>query len=195
MNDDRLLNALVISEAVLEDIFNLHFADLCRFLGYYTRDSQLVEDCLQDVFVKLWEDRTKVNIFHIKTYLYRAARNRVLNALRNSKTRENHQELWFSEHMENEYAREVVDYEQFTQLYDEAVLILPERCRLIYQSCKDSKKTHKQVAEELNVSVKTVESQMTIAYRKITSHIIENYQSAYSKPILLLLTAYLESFF
>ena len=193
MIEARLLKSLVISEEVVEELFNLHFADLCRFLGYYSRDIQLVEDCLQDVFIKLWEDRAKINIFHIKTYLYRAARNRILNALRNSKTRGNHEELWFTEEMDKAYAREVVDYEQFSLLYDEAVSSLPDRCRLIFQSCKDNKKTYKQVADELNLSVKTVENQMSIAYKKITNHIIERYQGVYSKPLILLFVSFLES--
>lgn len=176
MNKDAVIKEFLISEEVIEEVFHLYFDELCQFLGYYSRDVQLIEDCLQDVFVKLWEDRASINIFHIKTYLYRAARNRIWNAVRNANTRLAHQETWFREEMEREYAEECINMEEFSMFYNEAVETLPEKCRTIYLYCKDAHKSYKQVAEELHLSIKTVENQMGIAYKKIRTHIIARYQ-------------------
>jgi len=161
----------LINEDVIKDVFHRYFDELCRFLGYYSRDEQLIEDCLQDVFVKLWEDRATINIFHVKAYLYRAARNRIYNAVRNANARLAHREMWFREEMEREYAEECVDMEEFSRYYNEAVQALPDQCRRVYLHCKEARKSHRQVAEDLQLSVKTVENQITIAHRKIRAYI------------------------
>ncbi|MBL1408402.1 sigma factor [Sphingobacterium faecale] len=83
---------------------NLCLDDSCRFLGYYTRDTGLIEDCLQDIFVKLWKDRTSLNIFHIKTYLYKSLRNRTLNILRAQNNRLIREEVWITEELNPAYA-------------------------------------------------------------------------------------------
>ncbi len=187
MSKNRLIDELLINEEALEQVFHHYFDELCHFLGYYTRDVQLVEDCLQDVFVKLWEDRDRIHIFHVKTYLYKAARNRMLNALRNESTRVAHLERWFKEEMIRQEAEECINKEEFTHIYLEAVTALPERCKIIYQACKEQQKSYQQVAEELQLSVKTVENQMSIAYKKIRVHVLERYQTLYPDSIFLIL--------
>ncbi|MDM1294765.1 sigma-70 family RNA polymerase sigma factor [Sphingobacterium sp. N143] len=142
MNTDTLVDELLINEEALEEVFHHYFDELCRFLGYYTRDVQLIEDCLQDVFVKLWEDRDQIHIFHVKTYLYRAARNRVLNALRNEGTRTAHLERWFKEEMNRQEAEECINREEFSHIYREAIGRLPEKCKIVYYSCKEQQKTY-----------------------------------------------------
>ncbi|MFD2555421.1 sigma-70 family RNA polymerase sigma factor [Sphingobacterium tabacisoli] len=188
MNKQSILKEFFLNEELVEEVFNLYFDDLCRFLGYYTRDRELIEDCLQDIFVKLWEDRATLSIFHIKTYLYKSSRNRMLNVLRSQSSRLLREETWATEEMSRTYAQECVDMEEFAVFYNEAVEALPEKCKMIYQYCKDAHKSYKQVAEELQLSVKTIESQMSIAYRKIKSHIIYKYQLSDPGSLLLLLT-------
>lgn len=188
MNKQSILKEFFLNEELVEEVFNLYFDDLCRFLGYYTRDTDLIEDCLQDIFVKLWEDRATLSIFHIKTYLYKSSRNQMLNALRAQNNRLIRHEQWAQEEMQRIYAQECVDMEEFTVFYNEAVEALPEKCRVIYQCCKDAKKSYKQVAEELEISVKTIENQMSIAYKKIRSHIVYKYRISGQGSLVLLLT-------
>lgn len=188
MDKHPILKEFFLNEELVEEIFHLYFDDLCRFLGYYTRDTGLIEDCLQDIFVTLWEERASLSIFHIKTYLYKSSRNRMLNALRAQNSRLIRQDIWAREEMENAYAQECVNMEEFTLFYNEAVEALPEKCRIIYRYCKDAQKSHKQVAEELQISVKTIENQMSIAYRKIRSYMLHRYQISESESVLLLLT-------
>lgn len=187
MNKNNPIDELLINEEALKEVFHHYFDELCRFLGYYTRDIQLIEDCLQDVFVKLWEDRGQIHIFHVKTYLYRASRNRVLNALRNENTRSAHLERWFKEEMLRQEAEECVNMEEFASVYYEAIDKLPEKCKLIYQYCREKKKSYQQVSQELEISIKTVENQMSIALKKIRGHILERYQVLYPDSILLVL--------
>jgi len=177
MKQENLNHSLIINEDSLEEVFHLYFDELCTFLGYYSKDTQLIEDCLQDIFLKLWEDRARVNIFHMKTYLYQAARNRVLNSLRNQLNRSAGLEKWFQEEMVRQHTEECVNREEFSIFYAEAIDALPDKCRQIYQYCKGAKKSYKDVAAELQVSVKTVENQMGIASKKIRSYILNRYQS------------------
>ena len=187
MSKNNPIDELLINDEALKEVFHHYFDELCQFLGYYTRDIQLIEDCLQDVFVKLWEEREQIHIFHAKTYLYRASRNRVLNALRNESTRSAHLERWFKEEMTRQEAEECVNIEEFTSVYQEAIERLPEKCKLIYQYCKEMQKSYQQVSQELDISIKTVENQMSIALKKIRAHILARYQVLYPDSILLVL--------
>ena len=78
---------MIINERTFKDAYNDYFEIICRFLNYYTRDYQVIEEVVQDVFVCLWEDYEGKEIQYIKTFLYNSARNRMLNYLRDE---ENH---------------------------------------------------------------------------------------------------------
>lgn len=73
---------MIINERTFKDVYNDYFETICRFLNYYTRDYQVIEEVVQDVFVCLWEDYEGKEIQYIKTFLYNSARNRMLNYLR-----------------------------------------------------------------------------------------------------------------
>ena len=47
---------MIINESTFKDAYNDYFEIICRFLNYYTRDYQVIEEMVQDVFVCLWED-------------------------------------------------------------------------------------------------------------------------------------------
>ena len=181
---------VVINEATLKELFNVYFDDVCTFLNYYTHDTQLIEDIIQDIFIKLWEERDAVDIFFVKTYLYNAARNRVLNHLRNEQNRTLLLEDWASQEIERQRAEDCVNMEEFSSIYQQAISSLPEKCREIFTLSREYNKTYKDIATEKNLSVKTVETQMSIAIKRIRQSILMHYKrSDSSLPLLIVLIA------
>ena len=57
--------------------YDTYYEQLCCFLNFYTHDGAVIEDVIQEVFLKLWENKDCIEITYIKTYLFRAAKNRV----------------------------------------------------------------------------------------------------------------------
>ena len=76
--------------------YDTYYKPLCRFLNLYTQDIEVIEDVIQEIFLKLWENKDSIEITYIKTYLFRAAKNKVLNHLRNEENRHYLLENWFN---------------------------------------------------------------------------------------------------
>lgn len=153
--------------ATFRKYYDLYYDQLCHFLNFYTQDITVIEDVLQEVYLKLWENRDEIEIQYIKTYLFHAAKNRVLNHLRDEQNRHYLLENWFNQQKQEKQGKECYDIEQFTTLLYKTVDQLPEKCREIFLLSRQEKLTYKQIAEKLDISVKTVEAQMGIALKRI----------------------------
>lgn len=180
---------VTIDEFTLKELFNVYSDSLCTFLNYYTHNKQLIEDIIQDVFIRLWEERDTINIFYIKTYLYNAARNRVLNLLRDEQNRSLLLEGWASRELEKQKARDCVNMEEFSSVYQQAINSLPEKCREIFILSREQNKTYKEIAGEKDLSVKTVEAQMSIAIKKVREYILKYYNGRNFLPAIIITLA------
>jgi len=168
-----------INEQSFREIYDAYFEPVCRFLNYYTRDESTIEGVVQDVFVKLWEERDVLEIQYIKTYLYNAARNKILNELRDVKNRNVLLEQWAKREIENQQAKDCVDMNEFVQLLQTSVETLPATCKDIFKMSREQNLSYKDIASERGLSIKTVEAQMGIALKRIR----EKMSAYYSKEL------------
>ncbi len=189
MRKDPEHKGIIIDESTLKELFNVYSDNLCTFLNYYTHDKQLIEDIIQDVFISLWEERDTINIFYIKTYLYNAARNKVLNSLRDEQNRSLLLERWASRELEKQKARDCINMEEFSSVYQQAINSLPEKCREIFTLSREQNKTYKEIAGEKDLSVKTVEAQMSIAIKKVREYILNYYNGKNILPTIIITLA------
>ena len=164
-----------ITHTSFRQLFDQHFEPLCRFLTYYTADRMIIEEVVQCVFIKLWEDRDELQIESIKTYLYTSARNRMLNYIRDEKRRHVLLEQWVQYEKGKNCGAECFDIDEFSQKIQNAINNLPDKCRMIFDTSKKENLSYKQIAEHFNISVKTVETQMGIALRKIREQLSSFY--------------------
>jgi RNA polymerase sigma-70 factor (ECF subfamily) len=141
------------------------------FLTYYTKDVAAIEDVVQDVFVSLWKNKEYLEIQYLKTYLYNAARYRMLNYLRNAKNRILLLSEWMKEKETAEATTDCFDLEEFSAVLKKAVDQLPTKCREIFILNKENKLTYQQIADHYHISVKTVETQMSIALKRIRKYV------------------------
>ncbi|MBP1639467.1 MAG: polymerase sigma-70 factor, expansion family 1 [Bacteroidetes bacterium] len=161
---------LPITSQSFRKLFDLYYKPLCTSLNYYTRDEAAIEEIVQEVFVNLWEARDQLQIEHLKTYLFSAARYRALNYLRNKQRQFEILENWAKEESENRQSRNVIDMDEMLPRLQKAVDMLPEKCRTIFELSRQEHLTYKQIADRNNISIKTVESQMSIALKKIREY-------------------------
>ncbi|MDR1672254.1 MAG: RNA polymerase sigma-70 factor [Bacteroidales bacterium] len=165
----------LINHASLRQLFDHYFDPLCRYLSYYHPNRMIVEEVVQDVFVKIWNERETLRITSIKAWLFTAARHRMLNHIRDEKRRHTVIEAWIKHESEKTEGEECFNIDEFTQHIQTAVHILPSKCREIFTLGKTENLTYRQIAERLNISVKTVETQMGIALRKIRHYLSDFY--------------------
>ncbi|WP_080905074.1 RNA polymerase sigma-70 factor [Parabacteroides sp. Marseille-P3160] len=176
MSSQRSISVIDVSS--FRVIYELYFDPVCEFLSFYTRDAAAIEDVVQDIFINLWENRDYVEIRYLKTYLYNAARNRMLNYLRNTENHTLSLAEWVREKEAAEAGADCYDLEEFSIILGKAVDLLPERCKEIFILNKEKKLTYQQIADYCHISVKTVETQMSIALKRIRAYITSNYGTA-----------------
>jgi len=161
-------------EKAFKYLFDTYFVPLCRFMALYLKDRQEVEELALTIFMNLWENRAILILkISFKAYLFQAARNRCLNALRDKKKTVPIEE---SEEYAYDLSTETsVEMEELSRLIEEAVCSLSDRCRQVYRKSREESKTNQQIAEEMDISVKTVEAQITKALKHIKKFLGEQY--------------------
>lgn len=160
-----------------EDIYVSHYSRMKRFAQEYVIREEDAENIVQDVFVELWEHRhllsSHTNLF---AYLFTSVKNRCLDFLRHKmvveKTvekikDENAQALQMKLYSLEAFNEKIFSEPDIETIVQNAINTLPEKCREIFILNKIEGKKQKTIAEELNISINTVESQMAIAYKKL----------------------------
>ncbi|MDL2304546.1 RNA polymerase sigma-70 factor [Bacteroides sp. OttesenSCG-928-D19] len=154
-------------------LFDSFFAALCRFLRMYTSEHTVAEEIALDVFTAVWEKRETLDIkLSWKAYLFQAARNKALNYIRDNE-RYVHVSDW-SLHEQSSWDHSL-ELQELERLIQEAVCTLPDLCRNIFQKSRVEYQSNKEIAQELNISVKYVEAQITKALKQIRKYLNDSY--------------------
>ncbi len=153
-----------------KELFTSFYSYLFQFAFGIVKSKESAEEVVSDIFIKVWERREGIEkINNLKVYLYVAARNIAFNYL-------NKQERAITKSIDEypiEFASRYFNPEQMMVTADMMRLIekeinkLPPKCKVIFKLVKEDNLKYREVAEILNISVKTVENQLAIALRKI----------------------------
>lgn len=157
-------------------LFDSLYASLCLFANNYLEDFEVAEDIVQEIFVKIWEDKITFNTeSSVKSYLYTAVKNKSLDYLKSKRVKST--DIYSSTDLaelqtEPFFLREVL-IEETSSRIEEAINTLPNKCaEIIRLSIKDL--TNPEIADILDISVNTVKAQKKIAYKKLRP-ILKNY--------------------
>ena len=161
-------------ETALRQLFEMFAAGLLRFSFSILKNKELSEEVVSDVFFKIWVHRAKLEeIENFKAYLFTSARNTALNYLDKEKRNWAIQLEDLSVPLQiNEICPETeLISKELKEAIGRAIDHLPERCKLIYSLAKIEQLKYKEIAQILDISVKTIDHQLTIAIRKIGEEI------------------------
>lgn len=153
--------------AALDELFRRYYVDLCRVALRFVKNEQEAEDIVQELFVSIWEkrDTQRDDLGAVGAYLRRAARNRSLNFLRDRRRIPVDDGEVPVTIASGELADDSLNQDELRGRIHRAIDALPERCRLVFVMSKIEDMSHKEIAAALDISPKTVENQMTRAYR------------------------------
>lgn len=168
INLDKIITELASdNEAPLEELFNYYYPRLYSFSRSFLKVEDGIDDILQEVFVKIWQTRKKINsVATFNSFVFTITRNLLLNELRsrlnNEKTKEEIRNLSLAKEFSS---MEQIEYRDLKETVDNLVSELPERQKEIFVLSRTEGLSHKEIAEKLKISTKTVEYHITLAVR------------------------------
>lgn len=184
------------STKALEELFSRTFPRLFDFANKITKDGQVAEDILQDVFIKLWENKERIESINIEGYLYRLVRNQCLDYIRFIKViSEQEVELDSIQKFEELYRIDFIRdepylliQEELKKQIEETIDALPPRCREVFILSKIEGLKNREIAERLQINIKNVERHLARA----TQTFRERFQNDLPLGIIILV---LKNFF
>lgn len=153
---------------VFEALFHHFYGFLCEYASKILYDRDAAEEIVQDLFVEIWEKREKLSIeTSLKSYLFQSVKNRCLNVIQHQKIKTKYAEKLISDTDPSVSVDEVYVEFDLAEKIEAAIRSLPEKRREIFRLSREEGLKYREIAEKLNVSVKTVETQMSLAIKTL----------------------------
>jgi RNA polymerase sigma-70 factor, ECF subfamily len=178
---------MIDSKPDFESIFKSQFATLCNIAFNITKNKKAAEDIVQDIFLKLWKNKHRIEaIDNYKGYLYRSVTNASIDYLKQNKNTipVAAQREIVSPASNGE--KQMMEKELAVKI-EKALLSLPPKCRAIFVLSRHEGMKYREIAEYLEISVKTVENQMGIALGKLREELkpyLTREFNSYSAPTI-----------
>ncbi|MDR1602952.1 MAG: RNA polymerase sigma-70 factor [Tannerella sp.] len=179
MEKDEVKNTEQLFRDNFENIYRSHYPGMVRFACEYIVSREDAENIVQDAFAEIWETRSH-SLYrrnHLLAILFTSIKNRCIDFIRHQivvREAEDAIQETFRREMQMKFdSLEAFDHDllppetDIEELVMRAINTLPEKCRDIFLKNKFEGKRQKDIALEMNISVNTVETQMSIAYRKL----------------------------
>lgn len=150
-----------------EMLFRTYYQPLCHYAYTFLQDKGDSEEIVQSTFLMVWEKRDTLAIrTSVKPYLYAMVRNACLNVLKHKKIKQRHasEEIAMADRSHDAVTHMVASNELEHRI-KVAMEELPEQCRMVFKLSRFEELKYAEIAEQLNISIKTVENHMGKALR------------------------------
>lgn len=171
--DNDILIKIALKDTVEFDrLYRSQYRKLFLLSLKYTRNQEISEEAVHDVFIKIWNQSSKLSINQsLNAYLAKAIINTSLNALKKQKNRTERAEDFNTDPFFGAIAESVNEEAEETELrmilLEQAIAKLPTQCQKILLMSKFQNLKQQQIADDLNISIKTVKNHLTYAYKKL----------------------------
>jgi RNA polymerase sigma-70 factor (ECF subfamily) len=173
-------------QSAFQVVFQQHYTNACKTIRRFIRENSIVEDLAQDVFVRFWERRDKIEIkTSIGAYIHRMAINEALTFLRKQKKFQQDNIEDFSFSADGASSVEVMEGEELQIKIKHAIDSLPPKCRTVFLLSRHEEMSYKEIAAKLDISIKTVENQMGKALRVMREHLKDHLPGYWLLAVLL----------
>jgi RNA polymerase sigma-70 factor (ECF subfamily) len=177
MHEDRFLLAGLKTgdEAVFRQLFDKFYRPLVVFANRLLSDPDLSRSVVQDVFVMMYDKRSEINIHtSLQSHLFQTVRNRCLNVLKHNKMKREHHQRIFDSGSETEQPAETLEYAELERCLDTVINALPDQCRKIFKLSRYEGVTNQEIADQLDLSKRTVETQISKALKRIREELAKS---------------------
>lgn len=158
-------------KSALDDLFNCYYPRLYHFSKSILKIENEIDDILQEVFVKIWLNRQKIgNAETFNAYLFTITKNEVLNLIRSNIRDQTFRDNLFLQSVGVEYQTpNPIEFDEIKTGIDKIVAQLPEKRQQVFILSRTEGLSNKEIAQQLNISEKTVEDHITHAIKYIKS--------------------------
>ncbi len=164
-------------ESALRHIFDRHYSRLLSDIYRIVPDEDTCKDLAQEIFVELWRKRTELDIHtSLRAYLRRAAVNRALNYLKSSRrfVSDEPEHLVRAADTSALDIRNKMEQETLEDALHAAIDTLPEKCRVVFSLSRFEQMSHREIADHLGISIKTIENQITKAMKTLREILVRH---------------------
>lgn len=174
VNDKIIINELRKgNKDVFQSVFYEYYPLLAKFAHRYINDADICEDLIQDVFTSLWEKRQGISILSLKAYLFTAIKNKCQDYLRHLNVRDKHDVFLIEAYFES--SGETHIHSELSEKINRILHDLPENMRLIFKQKYLNGHSASEIAEDMDVSVNTVNTQLKRAKKKIRLELLRTF--------------------
>lgn len=159
------------------EIYRSYFPRLVRFAQEYVLSGEDAQNIVQDLFLYLWEHRESLDaVSNRNAFLFTLAKNRCIDFYRHKARTESkntsldtieERELYLKMSALQEFDGNMFSEEDIETILNQAIDHLPEKCRQIFILSRIEGLKHEEIAQQLNISVHTVQNQISTALRKL----------------------------
>jgi len=171
----EILRIETLDSKAFEQLFRVHYSELTVYARRFLEDVESAEELVQDVFFKFWENRAKFGqIVSVRAYLYQTVRNACINAINQKKTEQKYRNHVSYQLQIDEL--ELTDWlaaDELSRKIEECIEKLPPARKNVFILSKIEHLKYKEIAEKLNISVKTVENQIGQALKFLRDELSE----------------------
>ena len=168
-------------QKAFELLFSIYFARLNDFAKNVVKDEIISQDIVQEVFVKVWEERAKIETLNLEAYFFRLVRNRCIDYIKHLKVINNRiQEIRVLSKYEELYRIDFIGNEPYVLIEQElrnrietTIRSLPERCREVFLLSRIEGLKNKEIAEKLDINIKNVERHLSRALQSFRKNFNE----------------------
>lgn len=181
LNDFFFLRFKNGDELAFEKIFKSNHSQIVGFCNQFITDWDKAKSLAQEAFINLWINREKIETLNgIKAFLYTYAKSSCLNYIRHRKIISKYEDSQLQS-KEDQLSREVLEsfdfnsleFTELEELIMRSINDLPDQCRRVFMLSRFEGKKNKEIASDLNISVKSVEANITRALKTLKSDLAE----------------------
>ena len=162
----------MISKTEFKELFNRYFDVIRTFVFYRCGDIDIASDMAQDVFMKVWEKREQFDNHKLKSLLYKMANDMVISNYRKNKNYSDFVKSMTFHSNETVSNGEEMIFNELTSLYAKTLEKMPENQRTVFLMSRNDEMKYHEIADCLNISVKTVEKRMSAALKLLRNKLL-----------------------
>lgn len=175
LSDDKLVELFEQGNiAAFEEIYNRYWLELYSAAYKRIREREPSQEIVQNLFTSFWLNRGKFKIHSsLQGYLFTSIRYQVLNYKRDEAVKNSYNEslLVVDNNSFDNSTENYINYKELKEIVETCVNQLPIKCRSVFELSRNQHKTNREIAQQLQISEKTVENHLTKAIRYLRKNI------------------------
>ncbi|AGA78181.1 RNA polymerase sigma factor [Echinicola vietnamensis] len=173
ISDHQLLSRLKQGDnAAFHVIFDRYWKRLYAYAYNVYRDEGVCEDCVQEIFISLWQNNKTTNILHLESYLFKSIKYKLSGHIKKLKFDLVHDEA-LKQLSSPESESTTIEYQELEETLTSQINKLTGKCHEVFVLSRLQNKTNSEIAEELNISKRTVESHISNALKLLRTNLRE----------------------